>query len=152
MRGTYVFDLLDVVVGRVLDQAASCPADKRDTILPGFSNNVRWQVGHILATTDGALHGFTGMASPLSESYRKSFGNGTKPADWNDETPDWDAIIANLREMPARLRATFESKLDSTLPENFAKAKTLDELLVALTGHINLHLGQISAMIRTLRQ
>lgn len=152
MRGTYVFDLLDQVVGRVLDQAASCPADKRDTILPGFSNNVRWQVGHILATTDGALHGFTGMASPLPQSFMKNYGNGTKPADWNNETPDWDAVIANLREMPARIRATFESKLDNSLPENFAKANTLDEMVAFLAGHINLHLGQIAAMIRVLKQ
>jgi uncharacterized damage-inducible protein DinB len=152
MRNTYYFDVMEVMHGRLIDLAQTCPEDKRDTIPAGFNNNVRWHLGHVLAGTDAVLHVFTDKEFMLPEAYRKSYSNGTKPADWNSETPDWDAIIANLRELPGKLRAKFEGKLDQELPENFAQAKTLDEMLLYMIGHINLHMGQIAAMIRILKQ
>ncbi len=148
MRNTYLFDVLDGSRIKLADLAGKVPADKRDTVPNGCNNNIRWQFGHILASADTLLHRFTDQEFMLPEIYRKSFGSGSKPADWNPETPDWDTILEQLREQPAKIRAKFEGKLNDPVSENFAKAQTVEEMLNILLNHESLHTGQIGAMLR----
>jgi uncharacterized damage-inducible protein DinB len=151
MREEFLFISRELTRNRLIKLAESCPADKRIVIPVGFNNNVLWNLGHILTATDGVMYLFTGQNRQLPESYRGLFGNGTKPADWPEDMPAWDTIIAQLQEQSVQLRTDFGGKMDqAAVPENFTKAETVDELLQYALVHEANHIGVINAMLKLL--
>lgn len=151
MREAFVFGMLDKFRPRLLQQAELCPPDKQTAIPEGFNNHILWQLGHVLTVTDAIAFGLAGEASALPASYKPLFGNGSKPREWPDEVPAWDTIIRQLREQQESIKATFAGKLDRAVNENFQKAETAGELLLAGIAHETNHLGTINAMMKLLR-
>lgn len=150
MREDYVFFMVERNRTRVIQLAESCPADKRDEVPQGFKNNLRWHLGHVLVVTDNFMNGLAGSGKRLPEAYQANFGNGTKPADWTADTPDWDTIIAKLKDQLEQVKSDFAGKLDQPVPESFTKAETAGDVLFFATNHESNHLGNMNAMLKLL--
>lgn len=144
MKENYVFDLWENIRQRILNEVANLPEHKRDMVPRGFSNNIHWQIGHVLTATDNLVFQFAGKESRMiPESYCAFFDNGTKPSDWPEQPPDWETLVSQLREQLKEFRKTFHGK--------FSEPGTADNFLRAVVGsiaHESMHAGMISAMVK----
>ncbi|MWV46808.1 DinB family protein [Paenibacillus sp. HJL G12] len=152
MRDGYIFGLMLRTRSNIIQKVEKLPEEKRNVIPEGFNNSIHWQIGHLLTVTNLIAFQFAGKESVIPESYKTFFGNGTKPSDWTEEPPAWDALIEELTQQCKLIEDTFSGKLQEplTMKENFAKAETVDEALFVNINHENSHLGMISAMLKVL--
>lgn len=131
-------------------------ADFADTIPEGFNNNVRWNLGHIAVVADQLANYPAGEKVELHKAFHKSFGNGTSPKDWNDETPSLSEIIQALEQQPKALKEKFSDRLSESLPKPFSLAgvnfQTIGDLIAFNLYHEGLHVGQINTMLRAAKK
>jgi len=151
MREVYVFETLNKHRNRLLKLAEGCPVDKRNTVPEHLNNSLHWQIGHVLTITERLIFGLTEQALSLPADYNNFFSSGTKPADWEEEPPAWDILITQLKEQPARIYELFQNNLETPVKENFLKAETVGELILASVIHEVSHLGNMSSMLKLLQ-
>lgn len=151
MREEYIFATLDKHRGRLIALVEGCPEDKRTVVPTGFNNSIHWQVGHILTVTERLIFGLAEQALSIPANYQSFFGNGTKPADWQEEPPAWDLLITQLMDQPNRIREALTGKLDTQVKENFMKAENIGELINSSIIHEVNHAGTISTMLKVLK-
>ncbi|OBZ15801.1 DinB family protein [Bacillus sp. FJAT-26390] len=153
MREDFVFDVLNDQYTKLLEFAERCPVDARNKVPDGFNNTIHWHVGHVLVSTEFHILYLSGniQALTLPSEYMAYFGYGTKPSDWLDEPPLWEALIEQLKAQPLQLRGWLQEKLEQPVKENFFKAETIGELVVSTTLHASYHVGNISAMLKALK-
>jgi hypothetical protein len=132
MRDVFVFGTLDKYRGRLLKLVEGCPENKRNVVPENFNNSVHWQIGHVLTITEHFVFGLSEQTQVIPVNYPTFFYNGTKPADWQEEPPAWDLLIAQLKEQNSRIRETLKDKLQVSVKENFLKAETVGELIVSI--------------------
>ncbi|MEC0372411.1 DinB family protein [Paenibacillus chibensis] len=152
MRDSYVFWLMLRTRNNIIQKVSQLPAEKRNLIPEGFNNSLHWQLGHLLTVTNMIAFQFAGKESVIPESYKAFFGSGTKPSDWTQEPPAWDALIEELTSQCKVIEDTFAGKLEEPLAvkENFAKAETVGEALLINISHESSHAGMINAMLKVL--
>lgn len=152
MRDSYVFWLMLRTRNNIIQKVSQLPAEKRNLIPEGFNNSLHWQLGHLLTVTNMIAFQFAGKDSVIPESYKAFFGSGTKPSDWTQEPPAWDALIEELTSQCKVIEDTFAGKLEEPLAvkENFAKAETVGEALLINISHESSHAGMINAMLKVL--
>ncbi|GAB6991473.1 DinB family protein [Paenibacillus pini] len=152
MRDSYIIGLLGRTRNNIVQKLQDLPESKRNIVPEGFNNSIHWQIGHILTVTNFLVFHFAGKPSVIPDNYPTFFGPGTKPADWTEEPPAWDTLIAELSQQVELIQEHFEGHLSDpvVVKENFAKAETVDELLVMNLGHENSHAGMINSLIKVL--
>jgi hypothetical protein len=150
MREDFIFLTAEKMRGRLVLLAEKVPVDKRAVIPEGFNNNIQWHMGHILTVADDLIYGLSGETPQLPASYRAFFGNGTKPSDWTEETPDWDTIISQLQVQHKQIKDHFTGKLSTNVGKNFASAEKTEELVMFNLYHEGNHAGSINAMLKVL--
>ena len=126
--------------------------EQADRLPEGFTNTIRWNLGHILVTADFALERFTEMEKLLPGNYTALFKAGTRPEEWIESPPSLAEIKQYLLEQNNHIK-DLEGKLRDPLQQEFSigsylNLKTIDELLLFLMNHENLHLGTISGLKR----
>lgn len=130
-------------------------AEFADTIPEGFNNNIRWNLGHIATITDQLSSYPAGEKFELPKPFHKSFGFGTSPKNWNNETPSLEEIIQILEKQPKQITEKYSKRLFHPLPKPFelvgVEYKTVGELLAFNLHHEGLHCGQIKSMIHFLK-
>jgi hypothetical protein len=151
MRNDFLFHILDKHHGQLLQLVEGCPENKRNVVLEGFKNSLHWQIGHVLTVTEFHVFGLSEQTLLLPANYQTFFAYGTKPADWQEEPPAWDLLIAQLKEQHNRIRESLKDKLEVSVKENFLKAETIGELIVSTVLHLVNHVGINSAMLKVLK-
>ncbi|MEM1118077.1 MAG: DinB family protein [Bacteroidota bacterium] len=135
---------------RFLDTLTSRLGDDALVQVPdGFSNNVLWNVGHVVVTLELLTYGLAGLDLGVPASMVAAFRKGTSPADW-DETPDPEAVRHYLHASPDRI----EADLRDGRFEAFREYKTTPGVVLASVDdaisfdlyHEGLHLGAVLAL------
>ncbi|MGG1685013.1 DinB family protein [Pseudalkalibacillus sp. NRS-1564] len=134
-------------------QALDAVTEEQADVLPeGFTNTVRWNLGHVLVTAEFVLDRFTVMEKSLPINYSALFKAGTRPGDWTEEPPSLIEIKHYLIEQNKRI-SELEGELSESLQSEFSigsylTLETVGELILFLMNHENLHLGTISGIKR----
>ena len=150
MREAFVFETLAKHRNRLLKLVEECSINKRSIVPEHFNNNLHWQIGHVLAMTEQLIFGLTNQNSALPVHYNKFFGSGTRPTDWQEDAPDWNLLMIQLKEQLDRIQERFQNKLEMPVKENFLKAECIEEVIISSVLHEVSHIGNISAMLKLL--
>lgn len=137
---------LGVLQAHSLEQANTIPA--------GFSNNLIWNAGHVVATMELLIYGLAGVKTPSEREFIDRYRKGTRPEGPADQA-EYDLIATRLTESIDRLEADLGS-------EDFSQYKTyetsfgvtLSSVADALTFnnmHEALHLGTMLALRGSLK-
>ncbi|WP_066390446.1 DinB family protein [Neobacillus mesonae] len=116
----------------------------------GFKNSIHWHVGHVLTVAEQFVFGFPKKSNNLPANYLELFGNGTKPADWNEDVPSVKDLTAQLKDQIKRIKEIPANSFDHKLPEPFLGQETVGELTSFAVFHEALHLGKIQEMKRVI--
>lgn len=130
--------------------------DRINAIPPGFRNNIGWNFGHIVVSTQGLCYLRTAVQPDKAVPFLSLYGKGTKPETWIDE-----AEIAILRtqavETIDQLERDYQNGLFATV-KPFATdtygvpMNTIEEVITVTLAHDNLHLGYAWAIRRVLEE
>ncbi|WP_339176845.1 DinB family protein [Paenibacillus sp. FSL H8-0317] len=143
---------LDITRGnlyKVLESVSETSADKQPV---GFSNTIRWNVGHILTVAEMFI--FNNLqTSGLPKEYTSLFAPGTKPSDWKGEPIPLSTLLAQLQDQVVRIKQHVEIYSDETLPEPLKLGPVLQlncmgEVCNLALYHEAMHTGFIHALKR----
>lgn len=123
-------------------------SDEQWLVVPDdFSNNILWNVGHLLHSHNTLTYGASGLDTGIPAEYEGLFKGGTSPATWS-ETPN----VAEVRE---RFGAQMEKLIAAHETEAFANFKAyelmpgytldnIDDAMNFVLFHESLHVEAIS--------
>lgn len=84
--------------------------DQLNTIPTGFSNNIIWNIGHVLATQQILIYELSGLKGVLSDEFIQLYRNGSKPTGQTSEE-EIKQIQKMLLESVDILEKDFKSKV-----------------------------------------
>ncbi|MCR2804571.1 DinB family protein [Paenibacillus soyae] len=130
--------------------AESVPADKLDLIPEGYSNSIRWNLGHLLAAWDHGIFPKLGGSWRIPTVYHSMFPNGTSPRDWRSAPPSLKEIVRQLRDQKEQITLELPSHLDYPLAEPFLNMSTMAEMLEFLLNEEQHHQRTMRAIAEAL--
>ena len=115
----------------------------------GLSNNVVWNLGHVLFYESVFLYGQSDVPQAVPESYGELFKAGSSPADWNDP-PDVAEVLERYKTQIDQTATDFEAgKFEGFKPMKIRDEMTLGSLEESLAFHCfheGVHLGRMGAL------
>lgn len=145
--GDLLKNQFDIVRSRLVSRLAELPEEVTETVPEGFSNNIHWNLGHLLVITERFVFGGDGQ---LPVNYSDYFAPGTKPADWKGEVPSVAELLETSKEQLARIKEVPNERFQEKLPEPILGQTTVGELTSFAIYHESYHFGQIHAMRRVI--
>lgn len=132
-------------------------ADERMTEQPHAGvNHPAWILGHLAWAADGAL-AMLGAQKLLPEEWKTLFASGSKPSASRATYPSKDELLRAIEEgyLQARQKAAAATPEQLSRPTTSPRLKqtlpTFKEMVTfLLTGHMGVHLGQLSSWRRML--
>lgn len=149
---TTSLDILKIARQNVLKLIDGLSLEKLNKIPDGFTGNIAWHVGHLVATQQGLLYTLSGNATNLDKSYIDKYKKGSTP-----EAPitqeELDFILAELIRQPEQL----EKDMAANKFANYNQYSTsfgntiynFDEALSFVGVHEGMHIGYIMALKRS---
>lgn len=139
-------NVLRLIEGVSLDRINKIPA--------GFTGNIAWHLGHLVATQQGLLYRLSGNTSNLDQSFIDLYKKGTVPQAPISQA-DLDYIKKELLAQPEKLSADLGKGLfkDYT-PYTTSYGNTIhtfEEAQAFVNVHEGLHLGYIMALKRVVQ-
>lgn len=137
--------------GYTLSRLKQSADDAWDVQPEGFNNTIRWNVGHILVTTEGLIKQAVPEYEATYLEWASFFGGGTSPGTWDKEPPSNDELLKALKEQTEHIASLLEGKLADTLtePVNIGKIHsmhTVDEVVQFAGWHEGVHAGVIHGL------
>ncbi|WP_221563205.1 DinB family protein [Alkalihalobacillus sp. TS-13] len=157
MKEDGIFEQYDFYRESSIQLLDSIASEKQADVIPnGYSNSLRWNLGHILVAQEGVMYYF-GMNQPgdISTKIQESFKPGTSPKDWFASPLTLNEIQELLIEQKERIRDTFSGRLGEPAANAFEfrdkKLKMVGDLFIFTLWHEGLHQGVINGMKRALK-
>jgi len=121
-----------------------------DRIPKGFSNNIRWNIGHILVGWDHCV--FTNLQKDrqLPLQYHTMFPSDSMPSLWVDTPPSLFELRNSLLKQQEDLINASRGRLEDKLIEPFLHMNTIGEMILFQMTHEALHAGVITSIRRCL--
>ncbi|WP_079912517.1 DinB family protein [Paenibacillus sp. 32352] len=143
--------LRQIVVGQLQGVAET----QMDIQPEGFSNTVRWNIGHMVYWMDKYASLSFGFPSDIPPQYETLFNSGTKPSDWTAAPPSKEELIGLLTAQLSRLSELTPQLLEQELQSPFAMGpfqfNTAGELFNFALMHEAIHLGVISSQLKLVK-
>ncbi|MUK90356.1 DinB family protein [Ornithinibacillus sp. L9] len=143
-----IFKQFEQVRGWTIEVAKSVPEDIVHTRPKGFRNNILWQVGHILSSTEYFLFDLPYKLNHLPVDYLELFGTGTTPDNWNGREPIITQLITDLEKQLDYIKQISNTQLNETLTEPKHGFQTVEDCAGFSVLHEALHIGKIEEMKR----
>jgi hypothetical protein len=129
--------------------------DEQLTAVPeGAANSILWNVGHIVNSNYGMLHGPSGVESPAPKEWGPLFKGGSSPADWGNDAPSpseiMDAFNAQADIIIADLKADKFANFQPMELSPELKLNNVDEALGFIIIHEGVHHGNIIVLRKLL--
>lgn len=145
-----LFQQLETVRSWTIEVAQSIPEEIVHTVPEGFNNNLLWQVGHVLASTEYFLFDLPEKEIHLPNDHYELFGSGTSPGEWNGDVPKIAQLITDLENQSERMKQISNEQLRQPLPAPKHGFQTAGDCAGFSVMHEALHVGKIEEMQRLL--
>ncbi len=82
--------------------------DQLNTIPPGMSNNLIWNIGHVIVSQQKLVYALSGLPMHIPDSLFEKYQNGSRP-DGKTTQAEVDEIKKLLSEMVEKTKSDFEA-------------------------------------------
>ena len=82
--------------------------DQLNTIPPGMSNNLIWNIGHVIVSQQKLVYALSGLPMHISDSLFEKYQNGSRP-DGKTTQAEVDEIKKLLSEIVEKSKSDFEA-------------------------------------------
>ena len=153
---TATTDLLALHLAWNLEIAQMTLADMTDAELiqrpAPTANHALWQLGHVTVSEAQELSTLIPGVTACPESFAARFTKETQGLNEISNFPSKDEILAELTRVRAAVIAGVKQLSDEQLvqPSPVPWAKNVGQLVLALSEHLTMHLGQLQVLRRKL--
>jgi hypothetical protein len=152
-----IFRYMDTIRDHTISTINELPEKTADVIPPGFNNNIRWNVGHIVFIQDHVTFKLLGEEIGVPKLYKLLFAPGTKPANWQFPAPTMAELTTELSNQKKRIREALSGKLNKELDPPFTNGigltfYTMGEALLFTFYHEALHMEVIKRINLAIQQ
>lgn len=131
------YSMLNEVLENIDEQAA-------DFQLENASNNIKWQLGHLLSANEAFVFGTHEESNILGEKLGASFAPGTSPQNFTGDEPSFNELKAMVNDQLKRILDVLDDQLKKNRQEPIAHMDTFKETIDFAILHTNYHTGQIN--------
>ncbi len=131
----------------------SLSVEQLNNIPSGFNNNIIWNFGHIVVSTQTLVYVRTGIKSDTTwVKYNEDYKKDTKPTRFVEQT-EIDELKAIAIKSIEEIRKDYENNVFGTIT-TFSTAtygypmETIEEVVALTSGHDNVHYGYALAQRR----
>ncbi|WP_204186233.1 DinB family protein [Staphylococcus sp. GDQ20D93P] len=110
------------------------------------SNNIKWQLGHVIVANESFVFGTSEEGNILGEKLGKSFSPGTSPQDFTGVEPTFQELKGILNQQLERILSALDEQMDKSRKAPIANMDTFAETISFGILHTNYHTGQIKLM------
>lgn len=142
-RHEILFNQLESYRMEVLQLLEDVTQEEAEIIPKGFRNNIRWNAGHIYLDQFLWIEALTNEPSKIPSNFSTSFGFGTSPSDFTNETPSLSELISLLKEQPTLLKNLYGHRLEEEFPPIDMGMCTIEQVLIRTIFHEGIHLQAI---------
>ena len=146
MNEELIFQQMNFIRQITLYEMKHLLEDQADQMPQGFSNTIRWNLGHIYTFQNMLLSQYGGKNIELPDGYTELFAPKTKPVDWPSEVPTLAELKQLLEQQPAIIQEALAGHLNETALKPFKSISTIGELLIFSMYHEGMHIGTIKAL------
>ena len=118
--------------------------EQLNTIPQGMSNNLIWNIGHVIVSQQKLVYALSGLPMHISDSLFEKYQNGSRPDGKTTQT-EVDEIKKLLSEMVEKTKADFEAGIFKEFHPYQTKTGfhlgTLKEAMEFNNYHEGIHLG-----------
>jgi hypothetical protein len=149
------FDTLKTIRTAALNLINSLSAEELNKVPEGFSNNIIWNMGHVVAALNGLCYRRSSMPMQVSDGYFDRYKPGSKP-----EAPATEEEIARIKELLTssieQLEADYNAGLFKDKPYERVTTRygvtitSIEDAITFLAFHEGMHIGYVMAMKRVL--
>jgi hypothetical protein len=136
----------------ILDQISNLTAKQLNAIPEGFSNNILWNLGHLVATVQAICYKRAGLPITIDDRYFTPFLPTTKP----DDVISTEEIEV-IKNLLISTIDTLQTDLDNKVFGNYTKSErieqvygvnisTIEDALEFLLYHEGVHSGYIARL------
>ena len=129
--------------------------DDLNNIPEGFNNNIIWNIGHILVTTQILTYKLSGLPMHVSETMVNTYSKGRKPevpVSQDEVTHINHLLSTTMKQLEADyLNGVFKNYRPYTVSTTGNTLTNIDEALQFALFHESIHLGYLLALIRAVK-
>lgn len=133
----------------VLQLMAELSLEQVNTIPEGFSNNISWNFGHMIAAQQGVCYKRAGLPIVVEEAFFEAYKPGSRPEQAISQE-QWEAIKALSATSIDRLEADYASGLFSSYTpwttRYGVELQSIEDAMQFILYHEGLHAGFIMAL------
>lgn len=137
----------------VLKLTNELTTEQLNEIPEGFSNNIIWNIAHLISAQQGVCYMRSGLPIVTEEKYFSLYKPGTKPEEFIDATE-----VAYIKGLLFTTLDQFQSDYERNAFSNYTPWTTrygveianIDDIINFLGFHEGLHMGYIMALKRCL--
>ncbi|WP_245807667.1 DinB family protein [Halobacillus massiliensis] len=146
MNEEQIFQQINLVRKATLKTVDGVNEDQLDKQPEGFSNTIRWNLGHIYVVQNSLIAKYGGKPIETPSRYLELFAPGTKPADWQGDVPSLDELKQKLEEQPSKLKEELNGQLNEEAAGDFLSLPTVGAILNFTLYHEGVHTGTMKAL------
>ncbi|WP_026908547.1 DinB family protein [Paucisalibacillus globulus] len=124
--------------------------EEAERIPTGFSNNIRWNLGHIYLDQYLWIESVTKEKSFQTKVFNTWFGFGTGPENFTDSTPNFFELKELLHRQPIQIKEKYMDRLEEEFEPTEMGMYTIEQVLIRTIYHEGLHAGAIQYLKRFL--
>ena len=149
------FDHLRSVRANLLKTVKDLSIEDLNRILPGFKNNIVWNMGHILATQNNLVYKLSGLQGNLDHDFSLRFLKGSAP---DASQPVGQEEVKSIKEIIIELIDRTEMDYDAGVFKHFTpyqtsfgvKLNSVEDAIIFNNLHEGLHLGYTMSLKRAI--
>jgi hypothetical protein len=150
-----IMNHMELVRGVTEASMNKIPEEIWDIIPYGFSNNIRWNFGHIAYVQEKIVFALLGESMGIPKEYEEFFSPGTKPAEWVKTPPSFEEISQILSEQKGRIKEFLQGRLEEKLPTPYTNKggvtfNTVGEIFLFSFYHEASHMETIKRLQRAI--
>jgi len=143
------FQILNVTRENIISSISSLSLDELNKVPEQFSNNIIWNIGHLVATQQLLCYKLSSVAMYIDDDFINRYKKGSK-VDFKVTQEEVDYILDQLKELPTLVESDYSNgKFKSYQPYTTSYKITLNTIEEAIqfnNVHEGLHFGYIMAM------
>ncbi len=133
----------------ILELSEKFSVDELNAIPENFSNNLAWNIGHLVATQQMFCYKLSGLPFTIDETFVDKYKRGSKPEGLisEDEIAKLKSnLITEIDQLERDLKSGVFKTYTPFTTQLGLQLETIDDALNAMIFHEGLHLGYMMAM------
>ena len=152
---TFTFDVLKNIRPFFEQYLEKCSLETLNKIPNGYNNNIIWNIGHVVVTTQMLSYGLSGLPLPVSDTLVNKYKKGTKPEGEVSQS-EVDEIMSLLKTTLESLendynQGVFKNFKEYTVSTTGNTLHSIEEALQFALFHEGLHLGYILSQMHAVK-